>query len=73
MKTPIEANKQVFFNNGITDNPPIPNAKQSVSDVMKMDPPACLMEIPIHSMNSSTLSVFVLLPLIVIIRQLPPE
>ena len=51
--TPIEAYKQVFFKAGRTDNPPIPNAKQSVSEVMNMEPPACLTAFPNHSANSN--------------------
>ena len=42
----------MFFKAGNTEDPPIPKARQSVNEVTKIDPPACLMDIPIHSINS---------------------
>ena len=60
MTTPIEDNKQVSLSNGITDNPPIANAKQSVSEVIKMEPAEFLTEVPIHSIKPS-LSILVFL------------
>ena len=42
----------MFFNAGNNVELPIPKARQSVNDVAKIEPPACFMGIPIHSLNS---------------------
>ena len=52
MITPTEAYAHVFFKAGRVDSPPIPNAKQSVNEVMKIEPPACSMVYPINSMRA---------------------